>query len=88
MKGNNLFKMKSWNYNYNWASLDLFGDDRLLRDPDQVATNDELAWTTAFWYWRTRVGINEQVKQGWFGTSTRLINSIECLGNQEKAQQY
>jgi predicted chitinase len=68
------------------ASQSLFGDDRLLRDADQVASNDEIAWSTAFWYWRARVGINEQVKQGWFGTSTRLINGIECFGNQEKAR--
>ena len=63
------------------ASQSLFGDDRLLRDADQVASNDEIAWSTAFWYWRTRVGINDQVKQGWFGTSTLLINGMECSGS-------
>lgn len=80
---------KSWNYNYGAASADLYGDDRLLRNPDQVATNDEIAWATAFWYWKTRVGTRQEVKNGWFGSATNAINGgLECNGGfyQDKAK--
>jgi chitinase len=59
----------------------LYGDDRLLRDPDQVATNENVAWATAFWFWKVNVGSNALVKRGQFGTSTNLINgALECRG--------
>lgn len=30
--------------NYEQASMNLFGDDRLLRNPNQVASDDDIAW--------------------------------------------
>lgn len=70
---------KSWDYNYEAASLALFGDTRLLVNPDLVATDENLAWDTAFWYWRTNVGCLAAVKNGHFGASTRAINgALEC----------
>ena len=41
----------SWNYNYGQAG-DALGVD-LLADPDQVATDPELAIATALWFWMT-----------------------------------
>ncbi|CAF1004066.1 unnamed protein product [Brachionus calyciflorus] len=78
----------SWNYNYDACSRALYGDDRLLRDPNQVATNDEIAWATAFWFWKTNVGSNPNVKNGNFGSSTMAINGgLECNGPyQDKAR--
>ncbi len=44
----------SYNYNYCQASEDLFGDiNVLLNDPDSVATDGELAFKTAIWFWMT-----------------------------------
>ncbi|RNA04083.1 chitinase 4-like [Brachionus plicatilis] len=78
----------SWNYNYEAASQALYGDDRLLRDPDQVANNDEVAWATAFWFWKANVGSRYDVKNGRFGASTMAINGgLECNGPyQDKAR--
>lgn len=39
----------SWCYNYRPASMALFGDDRLVRDPDMVAREEQVSWDTAFW---------------------------------------
>lgn len=70
----------SWNYNYADASKDLYGDDRLLQNPDQVATDDGIAWDVSFWFWKSRVkpklnGTNQ------FGLATRAINGgLECDG--------
>jgi len=63
----------------------LYGDDRLVKDPNQVATNDQVAWATSFWFWRTRVAVNPDVKNGKFGTSTKIINGIECGSVNTKA---
>ncbi len=69
----------TWKENYAAASKDLFGDDRLVTNPDQVANDDTIAWKTAFWYWKTKVHINQAVLNGQFGTSTKAINGpIEC----------
>lgn len=45
----------TWSYNYKAASLDLFNDDRLYTDPDQVATDDNIAWEVSFWFWKKNV---------------------------------
>lgn len=42
----------SWCYNYKSASEDLFKDNRMVSDPDMVATDENLAWNTAFWFWK------------------------------------
>ncbi|RWS20155.1 hypothetical protein B4U80_00015, partial [Leptotrombidium deliense] len=64
--------------NYKKASKALFNDDRLLREPEQVANNEEIAWKTAFWYWKVRVHNLKGVESGNFGTTTRGINGAEC----------
>ncbi|CAL8128785.1 unnamed protein product [Orchesella dallaii] len=69
----------SWCYNYGPASQAIFGDDRLLENPDLVAQDDRLAWQTAFWFWGERVHNQAGVQQGRFGASTRAINGgLEC----------
>lgn len=66
----------------------LYGDDRLIKNPDLVASDDQVAWATAFWYWKANVGILPNVKAGYFGTSTNAINgALECAGGyQNKAK--
>ncbi len=62
----------------------MFSDDRLLRDPEQVARNDEIAWLTTLWNWRVHVGVSDKVKEGNFGMSTFLLNRNLCNGNDLK----
>lgn len=68
----------TWCSNYKAASKDLYGDDRLVRDPDSVATNEDRAWATAFWFWKKNVHTRQSVRNGQFGSSTYAINSGEC----------
>ena len=69
----------TWDYNYDKASKALFGDSRLVDDPDQVATNDEYSWGVSFWFWDTNVHSAPGVQQGQFGAATNAINgALEC----------
>ena len=67
-------------YNYQPASQAIFGDDRLLKNPDLVATNDTLAWDVSFWYWSTRVHDAPGISEGKFGVSINEINGGEECG--------
>jgi predicted chitinase len=74
----------SWCYNYRPASMDLYNDDRLVHDPDMVAREEQIAWDTAFWYWKTSVHSVAGVSEGKFGVTTRAINgALECWGGHQ-----
>lgn len=49
----------SWCYNYRAASQDLLGSNQLVSDPDVVARDENLAWNTAFWFWKVET-VNEK----------------------------
>jgi predicted chitinase len=71
----------SWCYNYKPASQDLYGNDKLVKDPDMVARDEQVAWDTAFWFWKTRVHSQAGVAEGKFGVTVRAINGgLECDG--------
>ncbi|XP_055355623.1 uncharacterized protein LOC129600960 [Paramacrobiotus metropolitanus] len=74
--------MLSHVYNYKDASMALYGDDRLARNPEQVAKNDQIAWDTAFWFWASRVHGQPGVAEGKFGATVKAINGgLECNGS-------
>ncbi|KAL7425827.1 hypothetical protein ACHAXM_000190, partial [Skeletonema potamos] len=72
----------SWNYNYHSAG-DALGVD-LCTNPDLVATDEELSWGTALWFWTMNMGATgttckEYVKSGSFGGTVKTINGgLEC----------
>ena len=69
-------------YNYKTASEAMFSDDRLVSDPDPVATDQDLAWGVSFWFWRANVHGNSGVQAGQFGSATMVINGgLECNGS-------
>lgn len=71
------FIQLTWSYNYRAASYALFGDDRLVRNPDLVAQSDDYSWAVSFWFWKANVHSN--VQTGQFGSATRAINGgLEC----------
>jgi len=43
--------MISWNYNYGECSNYLFGDDRMLTDPDLLANSGKTGFMSALWFW-------------------------------------
>jgi LysM domain len=66
-------------YNYRAASLALYQDSRLLDRPEQVATNDGIAWDTSYWFWSANVHDRSGVQNGNFGATISAINGgIEC----------
>lgn len=72
----------SWDYNYKAASRYIFGDDRLLMVPDLVL-QDDIAWQTALWYWKThvrpRLFENGAITSRSIGYAVRAINGAqEC----------
>jgi predicted chitinase len=67
----------TWDYNYKAASSALYGDDRLIQNPDQVATDPAIGWATAAWFWKTNV----HAVSGTFGGTLKAINgALECDG--------
>lgn len=65
-------------YNYKAASLSLYHDLRLINDPDMVANNEDAAWATSFWFWKTNVHNQGGVQQHHFGAATKAVNGMEC----------
>ena len=82
----------SWNYNYRAASLYLFGDDRLLQNPDLVAEDSATAWATGFWFWMLGGAGGDgsssphqaMVDDEGLGATIRIINGgEECNGGSQ-----
>ncbi|KAJ1913391.1 hypothetical protein IWQ60_009231 [Tieghemiomyces parasiticus] len=78
----------TWATNYLAASKDIFGDDRLWRNPSLVATDEVTAWRTTFWFWKKNVHGTSGVQSRHFGAATNAINgALECTGSDySKAQ--
>lgn len=73
----------SWPDNYKKASAALFGEGNtsLYDDPDQVATNEDLAWGVSFYYWKAVVKPTIASNPQAFGLATKAINGpLECNG--------
>jgi predicted chitinase len=72
----------SWNYNYCRAGTDLGTD--IAANPSLVATNAELSWKTALWFWMVaRAGACHTAMTtpdgGGFGQTINAINGgVEC----------
>jgi predicted chitinase len=67
----------TWDYNYKAASQYLYGDDRLIQNPDQVANDPAIGWATAAYFWHANVHTRAQT----FGNTLKAINgALECDG--------
>ncbi len=51
---------------------------RLISDADMVARDEDVAWATAFWYWKEHVHKRPGERQHHFGDATKAINGMEC----------
>ena len=68
----------TWLYNYQNCSMDMYGDLRLVDNPDLVSDTEEGAWGSAFWYWYKHVHNNSEVhftsnEKNPFRTRSRII---------------
>jgi putative chitinase len=68
--------------NYTRASKEIYGDDRLVKNPDLVSNDKEVALETACWFWKSRnlnaladqfdiVAVTKKVNGGDLGLKTR-----------------
>lgn len=67
----------TWKRNYEMASKDTFGDDRLVRNPDMVSNDKDLSMRVSVWFWDRIVREGGGVKLNKFGMTTKAINPIE-----------
>lgn len=83
-KGRGLIQITGRN-NYREASIALFGDTRLLRDPALLEETDN-ACRSAAWFWQSH-GLNEIADNGNFERITRIING-GLNGQQDRVEYY
>ncbi len=70
----------TWIYNYQACSTALYGDNRLVQNPDLVAVDPD-DWGCSFWFWNANVHNAPGVQQFHFGATTNAINGgLECNG--------
>lgn len=62
----------SWANNYRNASQALYGDDRLLNNPELVSADSQISLDTAIWYWE-RV-VRPANTNNRFDDTTKAIN--------------
>ncbi|OLY82172.1 Acidic endochitinase SP2 [Smittium mucronatum] len=71
----------TWSSNYLAASKGIYGDDRLLKNPELVSASEEASWAVSFWFWKAIVKTNADVAKFHFGAATNMINgALECRG--------
>jgi predicted chitinase len=80
----------TWYENYMKCSMGLYGDDRLVQDPDQVARDPEIAMKSALWYWGAVVMQQPGVSEYKFGATVAAINGpLECgTGSETPAKRF
>nr|ALV66651.1 putative endochitinase 2 [Spalangia endius] len=81
----------TWGANYKACSEGLGMGDYLLRHPEVVARDTEMAVKVSVWYWKARVRPQIRGQEDCFGATTNAINgAIECSGgfNQQAYNRY
>lgn len=77
-------------YNYREVSKELYGDQRLVLNPDIVSQNNSVAMDTALTYWKIKVhnksNIKSLIESGLFGYTTDLLSREECVNDITKAK--
>ncbi|RWS24386.1 hypothetical protein B4U80_03330 [Leptotrombidium deliense] len=72
--------------NYRSFSFDLYGDDRFVKDPDLVGTNQTIAWQTAFWFWTKYV--HSFAEDGLFGTTLAMTFGSDACDEPRRASKF
>ncbi|GAV06146.1 hypothetical protein RvY_16177 [Ramazzottius varieornatus] len=69
-------------YNYRDASIGMYGDDRLVKNPELVEKDLDVAWAVTAWFWKARVKPTLNLAD--FDSSVKAINSRELYGYSEQ----
>lgn len=61
--------------------------DRLLNNPEVVATDKKIAMQVSVWYWNSRVRpLLNKLGKNLFGVTTKAINGGECTKFKDRAK--
>ena len=72
--------------NYTHCSQDVYGDDRLVKDPDLVTKDKCAALSTACWFWKKN-GLNEIADRGDVVAMTKRVNG-GTIGLDDRKKHY
>nr|XP_019546612.2 endochitinase At2g43590-like [Aedes albopictus] len=76
-------------YNYRAASMALFGDERLINNPDMVSDSAEMSMRVSVWFWEARVRPEGGPSSNNFGLTTKAINGgLEPPGSDLARRRY
>lgn len=76
-------------YNYRAASLAIFGDERLVDEPNMVFDDLELSMRVSIWFWETIVRPKGGPRNNNFGLTTDAINgALEKPGSELARRRY
>lgn len=67
--------------NYRAASFALYNDDRLVRNPDLVASDPMVNLEASLWFWKRNVHSRKGVTEGDFGATTKAIHGTGACKN-------
>lgn len=77
-------KQLTFKANYLACSKDLYGDDRLVKNPDQVATDKKIAIETSLWFWKSKNLSGFADKQDYRGLSIKVNGGENGLADRLK----
>lgn len=83
----------SWNYNYDAASKALYYNQSLWKNPQLVATNDQIAFETALWFWMSSDNNegtchNAIADNSDFEKTIRIINIIDTEQQKQTRRKF
>lgn len=67
------YLMLTQDYNYRAASLAIFGDERLLENPDIVSDSEDMSMRVSVWFWQNYVRPAGGPSKNNFGLTTKMI---------------
>ncbi|XP_058826857.1 uncharacterized protein LOC131686873 [Topomyia yanbarensis] len=66
----------TWKYNYEAASSEIYGDDRLVQNPELLSSDPETSMNVSVWFWIKRVRPTAAPFTNFYLT-TKAINGTE-----------
>ncbi|XP_053690883.1 uncharacterized protein LOC128739421 [Sabethes cyaneus] len=67
----------TWEGNYQAASYDIFGDSRLVTNPDCVSASPRLSMRVSVWYWEERVRPQAGSFRNFYATTKAINGGLE-----------
>ncbi|XP_055544932.1 uncharacterized protein LOC129730010 [Wyeomyia smithii] len=76
----------TWRYNYEAASRDLFGNDKLVENPNLVSSSVEMSMLVSVWFWEKRVRPQAAAFRNFYLTTKAINGGIETNSSHPSAK--